>query len=216
MLDQVMNVTIYLMCFLLLGDFIQFFSFSCWSYKEILPFLIIFLFLILLIRSLLLVLFSLIFLISSLYFYHYLCLKLKLLWTSKVSFLLELIADKWISNLMHSLQSNDWSYVLETNNVECATSSFLRRMGDLLDKHFPLRKRQRNSTPECPWMSKGLINNTHMKAVQNCMLKVRKIMIFWSINIIKTCLHLQYVQLKSCIFRVELMSVRGTCARFGL
>ena len=72
--------------------------------------------------------------------------------------------DKEISNLIHSLQSNDWSSVLEANDVDCATSLFLCRMGALLDKHFPLRKRPRNSIPKCPWMSRGLINATHMKA----------------------------------------------------
>ena len=29
-------------------------------------------------------------------------------------------------------------------------------MGNLLDKHFHLRKRPKNSTPKCPWMSRGL------------------------------------------------------------
>ena len=58
--------------------------------------------------------------------------------------------DKEISNLIHSLQSNDWSSVLEANDADCATRLFLRRMGTLLDKHFLLRKRPRNFTPKCP------------------------------------------------------------------
>ena len=33
-----------------------------------------------------------------------------------------------------------------------------------LDKHFPLRKRPRISAPRYPWMSRGPIKATHMKA----------------------------------------------------
>jgi hypothetical protein len=32
--------------------------------------------------------------------------------------------DKKISNLIYSLHSNDWSSVLEANDIECATSLF--------------------------------------------------------------------------------------------
>ena len=71
---------------------------------------------------------------------------------------------KEIYNLIDRLQSNDWSSVYEANDVEFAMELFLCRMGALLDKHFPLRKRPRNSTPKCPWMSRGLINATHMEA----------------------------------------------------
>ena len=45
--------------------------------------------------------------------------------------------DREISNLIHSLQSNDWSSVLEANDADCATRLFLCPMGTLLDKHFP-------------------------------------------------------------------------------
>ena len=41
--------------------------------------------------------------------------------------------DKEISNLTHSLQSNDWSSVLKTNDVECATRLFLCRMETFLN-----------------------------------------------------------------------------------
>ena len=58
--------------------------------------------------------------------------------------------DKEISNLIHGLQSNDWSSVLEANDADCATRLFLCRMGTLLDKHFPLRNKPRNFTPKCP------------------------------------------------------------------
>jgi len=37
-------------------------------------------------------------------------------------------------------------------------------MGTLLDKHFPLGQRPRNSALKCSWMSRGLINATHVKA----------------------------------------------------
>ena len=56
------------------------------------------------------------------------------------------------------------SSVLEAHDADCTTRLFLCRMGTLLDKHFLLRKRLRNFTPKCPWMSGGLINATHMKA----------------------------------------------------
>ena len=107
--------------------------------------------------------------------------------------------------------------VFEFNDVECGTSLFLCRMGTLLDKHFPLRKRPKNSTPKCPWMPRGLIKVTHIKAslfkalckskTQDELLKHKRY---------KMCPLLQFVEQKSCIFRVKLMSVRGICARFGL
>ena len=87
----------------------------------------------------------------------------------------------------------------------------------LLDKHFLLRKRPRNSTPECPWLSRGLINASHTQAslfkaacktkTQDDLLKHKHY---------KTVLTFQFMQQKICIFCVELMSVRGTCIRFGL
>ena len=46
--------------------------------------------------------------------------------------------DKEISNLIHGLQSNDWSSVLEADDADCATRLFLCRMGTLSDKYlFP-------------------------------------------------------------------------------
>ena len=98
---------------------------------------------------------------TSLFIYYFLCLKQRLLWMRKASFLLE---PKEYSNLINGLQSNDCSSVIEANDVECATRLFLCRKGTLLDKHLSLRKRPRNSSLISPWMSRGLTDATNMKA----------------------------------------------------
>jgi len=73
-------------------------------------------------------------------------------------------AEKDSVKFKEELRRVDWEVILEENDVNKASTSFVKIVKDLYDKHFPIRKVRVNTKQKHkPWLTKGLLNACHKK-----------------------------------------------------